>query len=105
MNLCAYINYPCDASVSMGLLETRKQATSIGVCIQCVRRNPTDDKPDSAAGVYDALDLETRGEQPHYDVMPRDQQVPRDTAAGEYVTLDADTQAQQHPYDVIGPAI
>jgi len=81
-------------------LESRRR-----VCIQCVRRNPTDDKPDSAAGVYDALDLETRGEQPHYDVMPRDQQVPRDTAAGDYVTLDSDTRAQQHPYDVIGPAI
>jgi len=77
-------------------------------CVEC--RNVTD-KPRSSDGDYDTLDLETQGQQPQYDVIPRDQrhagrhQAPRDTAADDYVTLDTETQAQQHPYDVIRPTI
>lgn len=74
-------------------------------CVECRSASSAAvDKSDSAAGDYDTLDLETRGQQPHYDVMPRDLHQ-RDTAADDYVTLDADSQAQQHPYDVVRPTI
>ena len=79
-------------------------------CVECGRRNVTD-KPRSPDGDYDTLDLETRGQQPQYDVIPRDQrhsgrhQAPDDTAADDYVTLDTETLGQQNPYDDIRPAI
>jgi len=65
------------------------------------------DKPRSSDDDYDTLDLETQGQQPQYDVIPRDQrhQAPGDTAADDYVTLDSETQAEQHPYDILGPTI
>lgn len=48
-------------------------------CVECGDRNAraaVDKRAVSAAGDYDTLDLQTRRQQHHYDVMPCDQQNP-----------------------------
>jgi len=65
-------------------------------CVECGHRNVTD-KPHCPTDDYDTLDLERQGQQPQYDVIPRDQrharrhQAPRDTAADDYVTVNTET--------------